>query len=86
MPLYFTDIESSLGFTRDEEGAEYLDAEAALAEAKHAALEYAADRLKHFQPVARHTTIVRDASGAEIGRFDARDVIHEVARKGLERD
>jgi hypothetical protein len=84
VPRYYIDIDSSQGFTKDEVGSECADPHAAMREARIAALQYAADQLKDFQAVGRHTLIVRDEANAEVGRCDPRELIHEVVLKSLD--
>jgi hypothetical protein len=84
MPRYYIDVDSSQGFTKDEVGSECVDAETARQEARLAALRYASHQLQKFQPVGRHTLIIRDEAGAEVGRCDPREIIHEVVLNTLE--
>jgi hypothetical protein len=62
--------------TRDDEGMELADADAALAEARYIVGELAAESVRtEGHLVLSHKVVVEDAAGSEIGTVYFRDVI-----------
>jgi hypothetical protein len=75
MTKYFFDVRNGDIFTKDREGSEFLDDEAAMRDALVMAREFAIDDLQQPKVIADRTIEIRDLAGRSVMVFRARDVL-----------
>jgi hypothetical protein len=77
MPQFFFHIRDASGLTRDPEGQQLPDLEAARSEAVSAAREILGERLLHGGALNGRTIEIADENGEVVGRVDACDILFQ---------
>ena len=77
MPQYYFHIRDEDGLTRDAEGQDLPDLEAARREAVSAAREILGEKLLHGGSLNHRTIEIADAAGDVVGQINSRDVLFE---------
>jgi hypothetical protein len=76
MPRYFFHITDEEGLSRDDEGTELPNLEAARLEARASARDLIANYMKNRTPVTRQSLQISDAQGNVLETIDVRDVLN----------
>ena len=77
MPQFYFHIRDEDGLTRDAEGQDLPDLEAARREAVSAAREILGEKLLHGGTLNHRTIEIADAAGDVVGQINSRDVLFE---------
>ena len=77
MPQFYFHVRDETGFTRDPEGQNLPDAEAARREAVSATREILGETLLHGGALNHRTIEIADADGHVVGRVNSRDVLFQ---------
>ena len=80
MPRYFFHVREGSTLTRDEEGQELPDAEAARHEAISASREMLGEKLLHGGSLNHRTIEIADQTGHVVDEVNARDVLFQAGR------
>jgi len=75
MPRFYFHIRDEDGLTRDTEGQDLPDLEAARCEAVSAAREILGEKLLHGGSLNHRTIEIADAAGDMVGQINSRDVL-----------
>lgn len=76
---YFFHIKDQGELLIDDEGLDMPDTDAAFAEAKHSARDYATQCVRAGMPIAGRTVLVQDNRGNTILEYPVRAVIAEIS-------